>query len=97
MAKLIVKHRGAIPQTEPIRTILTEAIPACDDRNLLAHGDWWRFDPNTATILVRGGTQWNGVVPHKEWTEADIVDLTETLKDLESELFILRRAIQKGR
>ena len=95
MAKLIAEHRGAIPEAEPIKNILTEAVAVCDDRNLLAHGEWWRFDPITSTIDVRGGTQWNddGFPEHKPWTEAEIVAVTERFKDFEIELYKLRRAI----
>ena len=97
MAKLIADHRGAIPEAEPIKNILMKAISVCDDRNLLAHGEWWRFDPDTSAINVRGGTQWNddGLVDHKAWTEAEIDAVTEKLKDFEVELFKLRRAIEQ--
>jgi hypothetical protein len=95
MAKLIAEHCGAIAEAEPIKRILTEAISACDDRNLLAHGEWWCFDPVTSTIDVRGGTQWgdNGRVEDKAWTEADIVAVTEKFKDFEAELYKLGYAI----
>jgi hypothetical protein len=37
MSDLIAKHRGAIPEAKPIKSILREAIPACDDRNRARH------------------------------------------------------------
>jgi hypothetical protein len=43
MAKLIVKHRGWIPEAQAINNVLTTAVRPCLDRNLLAHGEWWRF------------------------------------------------------
>jgi hypothetical protein len=96
MAKLISKHRGAIPEAEPIKTILTEAIRTCFDRDLLAHGEWWRFDPDTSTIDVRGGTQWTrGLVPHKPWTRADIMAVTEKFKNLQAALYKFRHAIKE--
>ena len=97
MTKLIAEHRGAIPEAEPIKNILTKARLACEDRNLLAHGEWWRFNSVTSTIDVRGGTQWNddSFPESKPWTEAEIVAVTERFKDFEAELYKLRSAIEK--
>jgi hypothetical protein len=50
IAKLIDQHFGeTIPEKAPIVQLLTHAKAPCDDRNLLAHGQWWRFD---------GGVPW---------------------------------------
>ena len=74
----------------------TDAIAACDDRNLLAHGEWWRFDPDTSAIEVRGGTQWNdGRVDYKNYTLTEISAITAKFDDLEAELFKLRRCIEE--
>ena len=99
MVKLIAKHFGAIPEAEPIRKILTEAIPVCDARNLLAHGEWWLFDRAQSTIHVRGGTQWkdDGAVDHRTWTIAEIVAVTEKFKDLDVQLYNLRLIISQQR
>jgi hypothetical protein len=96
MAKLIDQHLGeTVPEKWPIVQLLTDAKAPCDDRNLLAHGLWWRFDPNTSTIDVRGGTQWeDGCVDHKSYTVAGIDEIVEKFKDLEAELFKRRRSIE---
>jgi hypothetical protein len=59
MAKLIEDHSGSVQDQEAseIRRVLTDAIDLCKRRNLLAHGRWWRFDPKTSTIKIRGGTE----------------------------------------
>jgi hypothetical protein len=96
MAKLIGEHLGPIPQTEPIKKILTEAITACDERNLLAHGQWWRFDQGSSTIEVRGGRQQkDGCIERRTWKLADIVAIAEKFKDLNVALFKLRREIEE--
>lgn len=97
MVELIEAHRGKdFPQTADIAKLLTDAIGPCDDRNMLAHGTWWGFHPATATIIVRGGTRWEGVeVPPKqrEYTASDIKAAADKLADIEAELFKLRRVI----
>jgi hypothetical protein len=95
MAKLIDQHFGeTIPEKAPIVQLLTHAKAPCDDRNLLAHGQWWRFDPNTSTIDVRGGRQRDdGCVEHNRFTVAGIHEIIEKFKNLEAELFKLRRSI----
>jgi len=98
MFKLISEHTGTIPEAESIKSILTEAITPCDERNLLAHGQWWRFDPTSSTVDVRGGTQWqDDRVDHRKWTVADISGFAEKFKDLDAELYKLRREIEKRR
>jgi hypothetical protein len=59
MVKLIKRYKGeAFAETAHIERLLTEAIAPCDERNLLAHGNWWRFNRRTLTIVVRGTTRW---------------------------------------
>ena len=96
MVELIDKHLGAITEAKTIKQLLTDAVAACDDRNLLAHGEWWRFDPSTSTIEVRGGTQWEeGCVDYKSYTLAEIWAIATKFDDIEAELFKLRRSIEE--
>jgi hypothetical protein len=96
MAELIANHLGTIAETTAIKQLLTDAIAPCDDRSLLAHGEWWRFDPDTSVIEVRGGTQWKtGCVDYKSYTVADISAVAARFDDLEIELFKLRRGIEE--
>jgi hypothetical protein len=97
MAKLIEKHfPDGLEEAEQIATVLTEAIAFCDRRNLLAHGEWWYFHQPTSTVTVRSSTQWEdeGSPEHADFTAADICALAERLKDLEAELYHLRRSIE---
>jgi hypothetical protein len=93
MADLIEKHLGSIPEAKPITQILTHAIDPCDRRNLLAHGRWWRFDPKTATITIRGERK--GQAEWADYTEAEISRIAVELKGHAAELYKLRRSIEE--
>lgn len=98
MVKLIEERRGQLPQTAKIEKLLTEAISPCDQRNLLAHGAWWGFNRPAATIIVRSATRWKHPEEppeHREYTVVTIVAITEKFKDIEAELFKLRREIEQ--
>jgi hypothetical protein len=95
MRKLIEKHLGSIPEKEPIVRILNDAIDACDERNLLAHGEWWRFDSKTSTIKVRGERK--GQLEWADYTEDGIVRIDVKLRALKTELYKLRRDIEHRR
>jgi hypothetical protein len=95
MAKLIKQHLGAIPEAGQIKKILTEAIGPCDDRNLLAHGQWWRFDSKTSTIKIHGERK--GQIKFADFAEANILKIADDLKGLKTELFKLRSAIENRR
>jgi hypothetical protein len=97
MIELIKKHLGDIPQIEPIAKLLCEAVDPCEQRNLLAHGTWWRFNRRTASITVRGGTRWlDPETPpaQRDYTAADIEALANQFENIWSELFKLRREIE---
>jgi hypothetical protein len=78
MANLIERHLGPVPELETIRQILTDSIDPCDQRNLLAHGRWWRFDPKTAKITVRA--QRKGRPEFADYTETEILRIAGELK-----------------
>jgi hypothetical protein len=94
--KLIEKHfPEGLEEVGPITRVLTEVIALCDQRNLLAHGEWWYFHPPTSTITVRSATQWGDKGPeNKDFTAADICSLAETFKDLKTELYQFRHNIE---
>jgi len=96
MVALIAKYRGSLAQTSEIEKLLTDAIDPCDQRNLLAHGSWWGFNRQTATVYVRGGTRWEGAEfpDHRDYTAAYIESIADNLKTIEIEIFKLRRAIE---
>ena len=96
MAKLIKTHLGDdLQEVEPIVKLLSDAIAPCDQRNFLAHGEWWCFNTRTLTITVRSGTRWNDDQPeHVGYTAQEIEALVEEFKRLEIELFKLRRRIE---
>src|ERR1700730_2265815 len=52
VAKLIKTHLGDdLQEAEPIVKLLSDAIGPCDQRNFLAHGEWWSFNTRTLTPL----------------------------------------------
>jgi len=98
MAELIKKHLGTnLQEALPIANLLTAAINFCDQRNLLAHGEWWCFNTQKSTISVRGGTRWiddQRPPEHCEYTASEIDALVEKFRTTELELFKLRRCIE---
>jgi hypothetical protein len=99
MAKLIKRHLGDdLQEAEPIVKLLSDAIGPCDQRNFLAHGEWWCFNTRTLTITVRSGTRWNDGQPeHVEYTAQEIEALVGEFERLEIELFKLRHRIEARR
>jgi hypothetical protein len=95
MAKLIKRHFGdELQETEPIVKLLSDAIGHCDQRNFLAHGEWWCFNTRTLTITVRSETRWNDGQPEHQYTAREIEALGGEFKKLEIELFKHRRRIE---
>jgi hypothetical protein len=95
MAKLIKDRPGLVTDQEAsqIVQILKDAIGPCDQRNLLAHGRWWRFDPKTSTITVRGERK--GGPEFADYTEAKISEIDLQLSALVAELHKLRSTIEQ--
>jgi hypothetical protein len=95
---LIKHHRGSgLPQTEQIKNLLNEAIQPSRDRDLLARGTWWCFDRRTLTIEVRGGVRWGQpeLPPeHREYTVSDILKVAHKFKNIEAELYKIRRSLE---
>jgi hypothetical protein len=97
MVKLIDKCLGQIPETEHIKKLLEDACDPTNKRNQLAHGRWWAFDPNTATIHVRGGIQREDEDQFGEYSEETISAIADRFETLEAELYKLRSAIENRR
>src|SRR5262245_32395101 len=91
MAKLIKERPGLVEDQEAsqIIQILNAAIGPCDRRNLLAHGRWWRFDPKTSTITIRGERK--DEPKFAEYTEAKIFEIDLELSALATDLYKVRR------
>jgi hypothetical protein len=97
MSALIALHLGGdVQETKEIVKLLTDAIKVCEGRNLLAHGEWWVFYPETATIGVRGGVRWDPAGPpvHREFTASEINALVEDFRAIETEVYKRRRSIE---
>jgi hypothetical protein len=95
MKQLITEHRSeGLPETDAIVECLKRSISPCRDRNLLAHGSWWEFDPNANTITVRSGIARTGQDQHQVLTLADIQHAAMSLDDLEVELGKLQSAVE---
>ena len=61
-------------------------------RNDLAHGDWWKFEPESGSISVRRDRDEDE--RFIEITVAEIEQAVEVFKDVEAELFKIRREIE---
>jgi hypothetical protein len=97
MAKLIKVHRGdGCPEAEAIVKVLCDAVEPCDQRNDLAHGEWWCFDRRSLAISVRSGTRRKDDQhpQHFEYTAPQIAAIGECFETLDAELFKLRRSVE---
>jgi hypothetical protein len=95
MAKLIKKKLGDISETPDIVRWLKLAIEPCDRRNDLAHGEWMKFDPSTNSVTVRTGTRRKAELMYRKFDESAIAQLAMAFNDIRTELYKLRRAVQK--
>ena len=97
MARLIENHPGQVEDREAseIERILTDAIKPCDERNLLAHGRWYRFDPKTLTISIRG--EQKGEPEWSDYTESAILQIDGELRALATDLYKVRSDIEHRR
>ena len=95
---LIKHHRGSgLPQTAQIKNLLTDAIHPCRDRNFLAQGTWCCFNRRTLTVEVRAGVRWGQPqlpAENRAYTVSDILKLTRKFKDMEAELYKIRRSLE---
>ena len=95
MKDFIVEQCGSIPEADQIEDCLKGAIPLCDVRNHLAHGQWWAFDPNAGTITVRRGRIFEDEEEqHKKFSAADIEHVAAALRDTEAKLYKLEAVIK---
>jgi hypothetical protein len=96
IVKLINNKFGDIEEAQLIADILTKAIKPTDDRNLLAHGDWWRFNPENSVLTVRRGKSQKDEPMDVYWTADEINQVAGTFDDLEADLFKLRRKFEQN-
>jgi hypothetical protein len=88
------EHPDGLPETDAIVLQLREAFPLCKDRNLLAHGIWWRLDPEAGIVNVRAAKLRPKEDPHRDFTVDEIQRIATTFDDLEAELYKLQAAIE---
>ena len=95
---LIRHHRGSgLLQIVQIKNLLNEAIHPCRDRNFLGQGTWCCFNRRTSTVEVRSGVRWGQPeLPseHRAYTVSDILKLARKFKDIEAELYKIRRTLE---
>lgn len=94
MTKLIREHLGQVPETKEIADCLIKSRELSWERNLLAHGEWWAFNPAKKFVAVRSGTDWPNQDQHQERTVADVDRTTSALQDVEAELWALQSRIE---
>ena len=97
IAECLNKHPGGIPEGEVIVRFLTQAIPLCHERNLLAHGTWWSFDPEAQTIKVRSSRNRDGEKQHHTLRYTEIEQSAMTFEDIEIELYKIQHEIDTRR
>ena len=93
----LIKHHGGsgLPQIVQIKDLLNEAIHPCRDRDFLAYGTWCCFNRRTLTVEVRGGVRWGQLSPeNRAYTVSDILKLARQFKDIEAELYKIRRSLE---
>ena len=96
MKKLIDKHHPeGLPEMNGIVDCLKRSITPCDDRNLLAHGTWWKFDTRAGSITIRSATNRPDEEQHRDRTITDIELIAATFDELEVELYKMQRTIEK--
>jgi hypothetical protein len=93
VVKFIVRHAGMIPEIEAIKEQLDRSEQSYVLRNDLAHGHWWRFDPSNGNLEIRRDRARDGE-PFVTVTQSEIEQAAEQFKDIEVELFKIRRAIE---
>jgi hypothetical protein len=94
----LIRDRPSLVEDEeakPVVQILKEAIDPCDQRNLLAHGRWWRFYPKTLTIRIRGERK--GESEWADYTDERIDEIGVELRRLALDLDEIKRAIEHRR
>jgi hypothetical protein len=96
IAKLLKKHLPQFLKAAQLENLLTDVILPSDQRNILVHGEWWRFNKQTSVITVRSGKRRPGEEQHHEFKAADIEKLVETFKTAKVELYKIRRQIENS-
>jgi hypothetical protein len=94
MTELIEEYLGAIPETAEIREILDDVIHACDRRNHLTHGHWWRYDFKSLVVQVRGARKRKGRIEWKDYTVLDISSICVQFQAREADLHKLCSQIE---
>ena len=96
---ILIKHHrgGGLPQIVQTKNLLNDAIHPCRDRNFLAQGTWCCFNRRTLTVEVRGGVRWGQPelpAENRAYTVSDILKLARKFKDIEAELYKIRRSLE---
>jgi hypothetical protein len=95
LRQLMADHGCKDDEIATASRVLTDAFPLCNDRNLLAHGDWWHFDTKTGEITVRGDRHREGEEQSRCFSADLMNEIAERLDDLEVELWRVKRAIER--
>jgi hypothetical protein len=93
MRQLMIEHGCEDAEIATAHRVLSDAFPLCNDRNLLAHGDWWQFDPTSEEVTVMGDREREG--QRTSFSAETLADIAERLDTLEVELWRVKRAIER--
>jgi hypothetical protein len=94
MRRLMTEHGCRDEEISTAIRVLTDVLPFCNDRNLLAHGDWWKFDQTSREISVRGDQEREGEERSRNFTPETLTAIAARFDEFEMELWRLRREIE---
>jgi hypothetical protein len=98
IAKLIRKHSKQLKEKPNIRKVsaqLRRAIAPTDLRNVIVHGHWWRFNPETQTLTIRRDKIWPRKKRFVRVTLARIERAEHILTDVDVQLYKSGHALRK--
>jgi hypothetical protein len=93
----IRKHGGDVTEIAAIKELLGRSHNSYEIRNLLAHGHWWVFDPRNGKVEIRRDRNKPDQERFVEITVDQIEEAISDFKDVEMELFKVRRRIESRR
>jgi hypothetical protein len=92
--QLITRHfPDGLHEADAVVDCLKCAETPCRERNLLAHGAWWKLEGGS--LSVRSMTTWPGEDQLKMRAAGDIEWAASRLEHLEAKLYELQRSIER--
>jgi hypothetical protein len=87
-------HPSFAVEVAAVENCLQDAVELCDQRNHLAHGIWWRFDPKIEVITVAAVVERPDEPKHVGFSLQDIEKLADRFDYLEFMLRVVQRGLE---